>query len=75
MSNGSACCLLSVCCDRRSPKQKAAFVKLFTHAGLEETAAALAYDALEPYDLVPAGSLDGFRNAVADEARKHPDGE
>jgi hypothetical protein len=75
MSNGTACCLLSVCCDRRSPKQHAAFMKLFKQAGLDDASAENAYTAMEPYDLVPAGTLDAYRNAISAEARKHPDGE
>jgi hypothetical protein len=75
MSNGSACCLLLVCCDRRSPKYKAAMMKEFKQAGLDDASAETAYTAMEPYDLVPAGTLDAYRNAITAEARKHPDGE
>jgi hypothetical protein len=75
MSNGAACCLLLVCCERSSSKYKAAMVKEFKKAGLDDAGAEKAYTAMEPYDLVPAGTMDQYRKAIAAEVRKHPDDE
>jgi hypothetical protein len=73
MPNGAACCLLQVCCDRSAnpAKYKAAMVKMLMDAGLNTGASERAYEALQPYDLVPAGTMDAYRNAIAAEARKH----
>jgi hypothetical protein len=77
MSNGNGirCCLLQVCCRRGSSKYEAAVKKLFTDGGLDGTAAALASAALSGFDLVPAGTMDAYKDVIANEARKHPSDE
>lgn len=71
MSNGSACCILQICCSRAAALT-ALSSDLQAHAGLEGAAAdAVAAHLMTHYDLAPAGSLAPLKQAIMVHAEKH----
>lgn len=73
MSNGTVCCLLSVCCPAGSQEQLDAFIKEMEHDGVKiapEQAAEVAKWIVNNFDLAPAGTLAPYRDAILAHERK-----
>ena len=63
-------CVLAVCCPPLSASQQDALARLLVQDGLDPTSAAHAAKAiLQRFDLAPAGTLQAFKDAIAEEAR------
>lgn len=75
MSNGHACCLLSICCPPGSAEQADAFVQEFEHDHPDQkmdraTVEAVGQWVVKNFDVAPAGTLTPFRDAIIKLARK-----
>lgn len=72
--NGHACCILSVCCDRKSQKRIDALADEMVKGGLAEKVNAQRISAwiVETFDLLPAGSIDltGVAHAIREHDKK-----
>jgi hypothetical protein len=70
MSNGTACCLLGVCCPPNSEAQRAALAKKIGQdfsGGAE--ARKYADWIIDNFDLAPKGTLDALKASIADMVR------
>jgi hypothetical protein len=63
-------CILAVCCPPASQEQRDALAKFLTREGVDAAAAETCAKVLLHYfDLAPAGSLQTFKDAIAELAR------
>ena len=63
-------CVLAVCCPPNSPEQMEALAKFLTKTGVDALAAESAAKAiLAHFDLAPHGSLQVFKDSIAELAR------
>lgn len=74
--NGKACCILGVCCPPGSEEQVKALASALAD-GLDwkpggPASIEVATWILTHFDLAPAGTLQSFKNIIAEMARKHP---
>ena len=70
-SNGSACCILGICCNEADALASLS-ADLQAHAGLPAAAAdTVAAHLMTNYDLAPAGTLAPLKQAIVAHAGKH----
>lgn len=74
MANGAeVCCALGICCPPLSAGQKKALKKKLEDDGFDSAASERAAEwILNNFDLAPKGSLQSFKDTIADLVRKHP---
>lgn len=74
MPNGTANCILAVCCDPLSDKRAELLADDIVKAipGVDRDAAfRCSHYFLKSYDVAPAGSLQSFKDAIAKLAREN----
>lgn len=74
MSNGVHNCLFAVCCPPKSARQKAALAKAMMESmgGTIDNYQKIADWMIENFDLAPSGTLQPFKDAIAQLARENP---
>lgn len=75
MSNGEACCALGICCPPASEAQVAALSNELAHSTQwdKSTCDVVAQAITDNYDLMPKGSCESLKAAIAEVIKKHGD--